>query len=71
MTITLPAIRKGDSLVLLQPLDDVPEGSRIDVTVRTGSDAASGGWNGEEIRAFEAAAYGSDEPDYGTLDSLE
>lgn len=71
MTITLPVIRKGDSLLLLKPLEDVPEGSRLDVTVTIEGAGKNGAWDAEQVRAFEAAAYGSDEADYGTLDSLE
>ncbi len=70
MTTVLPAICKGDTLKLLKPLG-LPDDTSVLVTVVARSDAKSGAWDDEQVKAFEATAYGSDEPDYGTLDSLE
>jgi hypothetical protein len=38
MSITLPAIRKGDTLMLLQHLEGIPEGAPVSVTITTESE---------------------------------
>ena len=68
MTITVPAICKGDVLQLEERLP-VPSDTRVFVTLTTGEDDEA--WSDAELRSFEAMAYGPDEPDYGTIEPLQ
>jgi hypothetical protein len=70
MTTLIPAIKKGAVLQLQQPLS-VPDDTHVMVAVITGDMDGLERWSDGELRVFEAHAYGPDEPDYGTLDSLQ
>ena len=70
MTTFLPAICKGDTLKLRKPLD-LPDETSVYVAVITSSFKEGDPWDMGELLAFESVAYGPDEADYGTLDSLE
>lgn len=61
MIITLPAIRKGDSLVVLKPLDEVPEDTPLDITVSLSEEREA--WLQAGDDHFDSA-FGEDEPDY-------
>lgn len=67
MSVTLPAIRKGDTLALLQPLEGVPEGTPVLVTIRIDEERE------DLLRLSDQGlelAYGDDEPDYTEADLL-
>ncbi len=70
MTTLISAIKKGDVLQLQQPLE-VPDNTPVMLAVITGGFDDQERWSDGQLRVFEANAYGPNEDDYGTLDSLQ
>lgn len=66
MSITLPAIRRGDTLMLLQHLEGIPEGAPVSVTITPESEREA--WYRAGDDHFDTA-FGDDEPDYTQPDT--
>ena len=60
MTTLVPAICNGDTLKLERPVN-LPANSRVYVSIVSDIEDSEH-WRDDELRAFEATAYGDDEP---------